>query len=90
MSPSTQAFENWRRRNPLRHWREKQWPPLSRAALARQMAESAYRITPITILRWESGEYDVPEAAMAVLARITGIADLRARWTRWQKARQPQ
>jgi hypothetical protein len=88
MSGSTQAYDKWRRRNPLRQWRQKQWPPISRSAFVHTMAAAGHQVTPITILRWESGEYEPPAAAIAALERITGIAGLSAKWARWQKARQ--
>jgi len=81
------AFNDWREKNPLRIWRRAQRPLISHAALVFEMAKHGYRLTPITLWRWESGEYAVPDAAMKILIEITGIADLAQRWSRWEKAR---
>jgi hypothetical protein len=81
------AFDEWRESNPLRAWRRSQRPLLSHAALSYEMTRRGYRITPITLSRWESGEYDPPERAMAVLVEITGVRDLPAQWAKWQKGR---
>jgi len=80
-------YEEWYRANPLRQWREGQEPRVSRPALAHEMIVRGYSITPATIQRWECGEYAVPDAAMKLLAEITGMRDLRARWEKWQGGR---
>ena len=80
----SEAFEEWRSHNPLLKWRNGRERSLSRPALAFQMTARGYKVTPGTILRWEHGENNVPDRAMNLLVRITGIKDLPKRWTRWQ------
>lgn len=82
-----QDFAEWCGQNPLRQWREAQERRVSLPALAHEMVARGYRVTPATIQRWEYGEYTVPEAAMKLLAQITGVRDLRAKWEKWESTR---
>jgi hypothetical protein len=80
----------FREKNPVRIWRRTQHPVVSHATLAFEMTKRGYRITPITLTRWENGGYAVPDPAMKLLIEITGIRDLPDRWAKWQKARKQE
>jgi transcriptional regulator with XRE-family HTH domain len=60
--------------HPLRAWRERQEPKMSRANLARLLG-----VSPPQITRWEAGQRDISIKAIARIAERTGISPAELR-----------
>jgi transcriptional regulator with XRE-family HTH domain len=60
--------------HPLRAWRERHEPKMSRASLARLL-----EVSPAQITRWEAGQRDISIKAIARISKITGISPAELR-----------
>lgn len=76
-------FEEWRKKNPLRFWREQQEPSVTKATVC-----AVAGVTLNTVTKWEQGSAMPSDENMESLAELMGrdASELKSEWHNWMQA----